>query len=584
MDTVIRNGVLVDGSGIPRFRGDLGIDRGRIVALGEVAQRGDSEVDAGGAVIAPGFIDIHTHYDAQAFWDPMLSPSVFHGVTTVLAGNCGFSLAPLSGRPEDADYLLRMLSRVEGMPLATLRAAVKADWRSFGEYLDKIDGTLAINSAFMVGHSALRRAVMGARAVTDSATPAEIEAMSALLRRSIEEGGVGFSTTIAASHSDYEGHPVPSRAATREEMVTLAGVVGEYPGTWLEMVFGVVSMREEHYALGADMSRAAGRPLNWNAIQINTGKLELVEDSLRASDYAQARGATVYALIPATPMVTLLNFVNCFLIDTIPGWSDLVPLSLAERREALGSPAFRSHLKEGASKARTMPEARVTQWPIFVLKGLSLPHNVRWNGQRLGDCAEALGKEPLDALFDFAVEENLGVSFERTAESTDERSWTIRRELWRDPRCMIGGSDAGAHLDMLNSFAFSTQLLGEGVRQRELLSLEEAVHRITGLPAERFGLTGRGRITVGATADLVIFDPETVDCGPIAMRNDLPGGEARLYADAIGVREVIVGGVTVARDNRPTGRKGGKVLRSGLDTHTVAVGEAGGGRGGSYDG
>ena len=160
MDTVIRNGVLVDGSGIPRFRGDLGIDRGRIVALGEVAQRGDSEVDAGGAVIAPGFIDIHTHYDAQAFWDPMLSPSVFHGVTTVLAGNCGFSLAPLSGRPEDADYLLRMLSRVEGMPLATLRAAVKADWRSFGEYLDKIDGTLAINTAFMVGHSALRRAVM----------------------------------------------------------------------------------------------------------------------------------------------------------------------------------------------------------------------------------------------------------------------------------------------------------------------------------------------------------------------------------------------------------------------------------------
>jgi N-acyl-D-aspartate/D-glutamate deacylase len=572
MDSAIRNGVLVDGSGNPRFRGDVGIDQGRIVAVGKVEERGVAEIDAAGAVVAPGFIDIHTHYDAQAFWDPMLSPSVFHGVTTVLAGNCGFTLAPLSGRPEDTDYLLRMLSRVEGMPLAALRAAVKPDWRSFAEYLDKIEGTLAINIAFMVGHSALRRAVMGERAVTDEATPGEIEAMSALLRRSIEEGGVGFSTTIAASHSDYEGHPVPSRAATREEMVALAGVAGEHPGTWLEMVFGVVAMREEHYALGADMSRAAGRPLNWNAIQINSGKPELVADNLRASDYARERGATVYALVPATPMVTILNFVNCFLIDTIPGWSDLVPLSLAERRQALGDSAFRRQLKEGVLTARTMAEVRIANWPAFVLRGLSRPHNTRWNGQRLGDCAEALGKEPLDALFDFAVEENLGVSFARTAESTDERSWAIRRELWRDPRCMIGGSDAGAHLDMLNSFAFSTQLLGEGVRQRQLLSLEEAVHRITGQPAERFGLTGRGRIAPGATADLVIFDPATIDCGPIAIRNDLPGGESRLYADAIGVHEVIVGGVTVARDNHPTGRLGGKVLRSGRDTQTVPVG------------
>jgi N-acyl-D-aspartate/D-glutamate deacylase len=572
MDSAIRNGVLVDGSGNPRFRADVGIDRGRIVAVGKVEERGVAEIDAAGAIVSPGFIDIHTHYDAQAFWDPMLSPSVFHGVTTVLAGNCGFTLAPLSGRREDTDYLLRMLSRVEGMPLAALRAAVKPDWRSFAEYLHKIEGTLAINIAFMVGHSALRRAVMGERAVTDEATPAEIEAMSALLRRSIEEGGVGFSTTIAASHSDYEGHPVPSRAATRGEMVALAGVVGEHPGTWLEMVFGVVAMREEHYSLGADMSRAAGRPLNWNAIQINSGRPELLADNLRASDYARERGATVWALVPATPMVTILNFVNCFLIDTIPGWSDLVPLSLAERRQALGDSDFRRKLKEGVLKARTMAEVRIANWPVFVLRGLSLPHNTRWNGQRLGDCAEALGKEPLDALFDFAVEENLGVSFARTAESTDERSWEIRRELWRDPRCMIGGSDAGAHLDMLNSFAFSTQLLGEGVRQRKLLSLEEAVYRITGQPAERFGLTGRGRIAPGAAADLVIFDPETIDCGPIAMRNDLPGGESRLYADAIGVHEVIVGGVTVARDNHPTGRLGGKVLRSGRDTQTVPVG------------
>jgi N-acyl-D-aspartate/D-glutamate deacylase len=215
MDTVIRNGLLVDGTGSPRYPGDIGIENGRIVAVGQLAERGAVEIDAGGAVVAPGFIDIHTHYDAQAFWDPMLSPSVYHGVTTVLAGNCGFTLAPLSGDPADADYLLRMLSRVEGMPLSTLREAVKPSWRSFGEYLAKIDGTLAINASFMVGHSALRRAVMGERSVTDKATPVEVELMSALLRRSLAEGGVGFSTTIANTHSDYEGRPVPSRVASR---------------------------------------------------------------------------------------------------------------------------------------------------------------------------------------------------------------------------------------------------------------------------------------------------------------------------------------------------------------------------------
>jgi N-acyl-D-aspartate/D-glutamate deacylase len=467
-----------------------------------------------------------------------------------------------------------MLSRVEGMPLATLRAAVRSDWRSFGEYLDRIDGTLAINTAFMVGHSALRRAVMGQRAVTDLATPGEIEQMCVLLRRSLAEGGVGFSTTIAATHSDYEGQPVPSRVASRAEMITLAGIAGEFPGTWLEMVFGVQVMQEEHYALAADMARAANRPLNWNAIQINSSKPELVEGKLRAGDYARERGATVYALVPATPMVTLLNFVNCFVIDTLPGWSALVPLSLAERRRALADPAFRKRLKDGARAAQSLEETRIKDWSGFVLEGLSLPHNRRWNTSRLGDCATAQGKEALDALFDLAVEENLAVSFARAAESTDDRSWQIRRDLWRDPRCLIGGSDAGAHLDMLNSFAFSTQLLGEGVRRRGLLPLEEAVHRITGLPAERFGLSARGVLAPGAVADIVVFNPDTVDCGPIAMRHDLPGGEKRLYADSIGIAQVMVGGAVVAQDNRALGVMAGRVLRSGRDTHTVGTRQA----------
>jgi N-acyl-D-aspartate/D-glutamate deacylase len=572
MELVIRNGMVIDGSRGTRFSADVAIDQGRITGIGHVGEFGQREIDARGAIVAPGFIDVHTHFDAQVFWDRMLSPSVYHGVTTVLSGNCGFTLAPLSGRPEDTDYLLRMLSRVEGMPLATLRESVKPDWTSFGEYLDRIDGTLAINTAFLVGHSALRRAVMGDRAVTDPATADEIQSMSDLLRRSIAEGGVGFSTTVSMTHSDFEGRPVPSRVASRQELLSLAAVAGEYPGTWIEMVFGVPFMQEEQYALAADLSKAANRPLNWNAIQINTDLKEPVRDKLHAGNYASERGATVIALVPAAPLISLLNFVNCFVLDTLPGWSRLVGMSLTERVKSLADSEFRTQLKNGAERARIDGSSLINHWSDLVLEGLTLPGNRRWNGRRLGDCAAGTGKEPLDALFDLAVEENLGVSFSYASESTDERSWAIRRDLWRDPRCLIGGSDAGAHLDMLNAFAFSTQLLGEGVRRRRLLPLEEAVYRITGLPAARFGLTGRGQIALGAAADVVIFDPDTVDCGPIAMRQDLPGAQKRLYADSVGIRHVIVGGRIVASDNRPTGQMGGRVLRSGRDTHTVPIG------------
>ncbi|MFA5632412.1 MAG: amidohydrolase family protein [Porticoccaceae bacterium] len=572
MDRIIRNGRIVDGSGGASFSGDIAIRGGKIAQVGKVDGRGAEEIDAAGAVVAPGFIDVHTHFDAQVFWDQTLSPSIYHGVTTALAGNCGFTLAPLSGRQEDTDYLLRMLSRVEGMPLVTLQEAVKPDWRSFAEYLDKIDGTLAINTAFMVGHSALRRAVMGERALTDKASAKDIESMTALLELSLRQGGTGFSTTVSPTHSDYEGRPVPSRVAEREELLALAAVLRGHPGTWLELVFGVSEMKEEHYALASDMSLSAQRPINWNAVQINSSKPELLEMKLKAGDYAHQRGATTIALVPAAPMIVLLNFVNMFVLDTIPNWSQLVPMSMPDRVRALADPDFRAQLIQGAESPEAKQGGRLPNWDRVMLEGLSLPDNLQWNGKPLGAVAASRQRSSLETLFDLAVEEDLGVSFSMPAESVDEKSWQLRGELWRDRRCLIGGSDAGAHLDMLNSFAFSTQLLGEGVRRRGLLSLEEAVHRITALPAKCFGLRGRGSIAPGMAADLVIFDPETVDCGPIAMRNDLPGGEKRLYADAMGVAQVIVAGEVVANDNRATGRYPGRVLRSGRDTETVPIG------------
>ncbi len=319
LDLAIRNASIIDGTGSARFKGDVGIRDGKIAAVGKVEGHAKQEIDAAGAVVSPGFIDCHTHYDAQVMWDEMLSPSVYHGVTTVIAGNCGFTLAPLSGRAADSEYLLAMLSRVEGMPLSSLQAGVKPTWQSFGEYLDRIDGKVAINTAFMVGHSALRRYVMGDRAVGNQATPDEIQAMVSLLRKSLEEGGVGFSTTIAISHSDHNGDPVPSRWASDEEILALAATVRDFPGTWLELVpylggeFG-----ERQYKLLTAMSVAAQRPINWNTLAVNSARKGHMEKQLLMSDYGAERGANIYALVPANPPKVILNFRSGMTLDLLP--------------------------------------------------------------------------------------------------------------------------------------------------------------------------------------------------------------------------------------------------------------------------
>lgn len=571
MDLVIRNCVIIDGTGAPRTRGDIAIRDGTVVVVGDVQDSGTREIDAQGLAVAPGFIDIHTHYDAQLFWDPMLSPSVFHGVTTVIAGNCGFTLAPLSGQDSDADYLLRMLSRVEGMPLSTLRAVVKPTWTSFGGFLDTVDHKVAINMVFLVGHSALRRTVMGERAVGHGATEQEIEAMCALLANSLAEGGAGFSTTVSPSHSDYEGKPVPSRWATREELIRLASVLRGYPGTWLEMVTGKVNMDEEDYSLMTEVALAADRPLNWNLVTVSTTERDSYQTQLYASDYARERGATVFGLVSAVPPKIIVNFISGFVLDMIPGWMELLTAPLDRRCDMLADPVVRAQLRRGIdSITHPFVRAMFTDWSHLTIESVSLDSNRCWLGRTLGEYASSAAKDPLDAIFDLAVEENLKVSFSPPPLGEDDDSWRLRGEAWQDNRLMIGGSDAGAHLDMINTFALSTQLLGEGVRERGLLSLEDAVHRITGLPARRFGLSNRGVIAPGKVADLVIFDPDSIACGSVEMAFDLPGDESRLTAKALGIKSVIVNGVEVASDGKPTGHLGGRVLRSGRDTHTVA--------------
>jgi N-acyl-D-aspartate/D-glutamate deacylase len=568
LDLRIRGGTIVDGSGAPGRRGDVGVRGGRVVAVGKVDEAAHQTIDAAGLAVAPGFIDIHTHYDAQAFWDGTLSPSCYHGVTTVIGGNCGFSIAPLA--PEAGDYLMKMLARVEGMPLASLRTGVPWSWRSFGEYLGLLEGKLAVNAGFLVGHSAIRRVVMGERAVGCEATPDELARMVELLRQSIREGGLGFSTSLAATHNDGAGDPVPSRHASREELLALARAISDLPGTVLEAIPGTGLWGEKEKAIMADLSLAANRPLNWNVLAPNALAPQYTENQLSASDYAKERGAVVVALTPpATPSVRI-NLASGFIFDAFPGWEELFKLPIEERKRRLQDPAFRRTLDEGAHSEGAGLLRGLAHWERLIVDQVARPEHEMLRGRTIGEIAEGLGKEPFDAMLDLAISEDLLTSFMPTPIGDDDASWKLRASVWRDPRAVVGASDAGAHLDMIDTFAFSTVLLGNA-RTRELIPVEEAVRLLTDVPAKLYGLSGRGRLTEGAIADLVVFDPERAASGPVYMRHDLPGGAPRLYADAIGIEHVIVNGVEIVAGGKHTGALPGTILHSGRDTASVEV-------------
>jgi N-acyl-D-aspartate/D-glutamate deacylase len=569
LDCLIRGGTVIDGTGVPGVRAEVGIRDGRIVAIGAVDEDARRTLDAAGKVISPGFVDVHTHYDAQAFWDPMLSPSPLHGVTTIFGGNCGFSVAPLS--EEAGGYLCEMLARVEGMPLEALQAGVPWDWSSFDDYLSRFEGRLGVNAGFLVGHSALRRVVMGPDAVAKQATAEQIEAMCALLRESLAAGGMGFSSSNAPTHNDNAGNPVPSRLATREEIVALAAVLADFPGTQLEFIPTVGFFEEEHKALMTDMSVAANRPLNWNVLGVAAFNQDMAKNQLGASDYAAERGGRIVALTPSQVMSLRINLHSGFIFDAFPGWAEVVGLPLEARKQALADPEVRARLDAGANSDEAGALRAIAVWQNMTVDATFLPANKPYEGRRVGDIAEELGKTPFDTLIDLALSEDLKTSFTPFIPGDDDDSWKLRSEIWQDDRTVVGASDAGAHLDMIDTFTYSTSLLGPGVREKGLISLEAAIHQLTDVPARLYGVRDRGRIAEGWWADLVVFDPESVGAGPIHFRDDLPTGASRLYAEADGIEHVLVNGVEIVRGREFTGATPGTVLRSGRDTETVAV-------------
>jgi N-acyl-D-aspartate/D-glutamate deacylase len=568
-DLIIRRGLLVDGTGTPARPADLAVSDGRVVEIGTIGGTARRELDADGLVVAPGFIDLHTHYDPHVLWDPYVTPSSLHGVTTIVGGNCGFSVAPID--LSAADYLLPMLARVEGMPLESLEHAVQISWGSFGEWLGQLDGRVALNVGFLAGHSTIRRLVMGDEAVGREATETEQATMEQVLHDSLSQGALGFSSSLGAFHTDHHGTPVPSRWASKEELLALCGSLRDHPGTTLEFSPpGGALFDDSVYDLMTSMSLAAQRPLNWNLLRVSADDRtrRQAANRLAASQHAATAGARVVALFMPTPLRVWVNLAGGLLYEEIPGWFDVMTLPPAERLRAFASVPVRAQLAESAAKHTQWPW---TAWPSLRVAQVRDPELAHLVGHSIGDLAQANGKEPFDQLLDIVIADDGYPVFMTPVEGDDEDSWAQRADSLRDPNIVIGGSDAGAHLDSLFDFACHTRFLSEMVRERGLLPLEEAVRLISDVPARFYGLRGRGRLVPGACADIVVFDPAAIGPGTPEIRRDLPSQGKRLFSQPDGIDAVLVNGTEVASKGELTGSLPGAVLRSGRDTRTVQL-------------
>jgi N-acyl-D-aspartate/D-glutamate deacylase len=571
LDTLITGATVVDGTGAPARRADVAVRGGRIVAVGSTDEPARETVEADGLVACPGFVDPHTHYDAQLMWDGGASPSGAHGVTTVIGGNCSFGLAPID--PASAPYLRELLAKVEGMPVDALERGADWSWRDFGSYLDRLDCSgLAVNAGFLVGHSTLRRLVLGDEANDRPALGPELDRLRSILAETLRQGALGLSMDVSSYHSDGDGRPVPAKGADRDELLALCRVVSEHPGTTLGGIFdgGSTGFEAEEAELIAALSVAADRPLNWNVLVVDAAAPERVEAHLLPSRVARERGGRVVALTMPVIVPMNMSFGTYCALNLLPGWAEVLDLPRPERMEALRRPEVRARLVAGASGDVGMFN-RLTDFARYRIGDTFSEANAPLEGRRVDEIAAERGVDPFDALVDVVLADDLRTVLWPSPTDDDEAHWRIRRELWDHEDVMLGGSDAGAHLDRMCGGPYPASFLADVLRGRRPVSLERAVRMMTDEPAQLFGLVDRGRLAPGQHADVVLLDPDTVDAGPARLVPDLPGGSVRLTADPVGVARVLVGGTTTFVDGEPTGATPGRTLRAGESTRTVSV-------------
>jgi N-acyl-D-aspartate/D-glutamate deacylase len=536
-DLLIENARIVDGTGAPAYTGRVAARDGRIVALGQVpAGEAAERIDARGQVVAPGFVDPHTHYDAQIAWDALLTPSAEHGVTTAVMGNCGVGAAPV--RADMREFLMGDLVNVEGIPLDVMRAGIDWQWEHFGEYMDALDRRgLGINVAPLVAMTPLRHYAMGDASLERAANPDEIASMTRAFAGAMEAGAFGYSTTREGVHVGYMGKPVACRNASVDEHRALCGVLrGQKRGNVeLTLKLGGVVSEQEHDFLEM-LVRESTRPVTWLAVVNAAEQPHSYEERMAA--VADITGWDM--AVPQTtcrPLRFQLNLANPYILGVFPSWQPVMRLSRDEKLATYADPRFRQSFRDDL---KNIPAFGRDMWSRFtVLDGVSdQAQGIAKSGRSLRQLADASGRDPMDLLVEIAVEDELRTTFDMVALNYDAADTT---PLMQDDRLLVGLSDAGAHLDMLCDAGYSTHLLQRWVRETGALTLEQGVRKLTSIPAQFFGID-RGVLAVGKAADLVIFDPDTVACGDKEWAHDLPGGGRRFVTRSIGVRATIVAG------------------------------------------
>lgn len=557
-DLVIRDGLILDGSGAPARRGDLAVAGGRIAEVGAVSGRGRQEIDAAGLAVAPGFIDPHTHYDAQLTWDPTASCSSWHGVTTIVTGNCGFTVAPC--RPGDRRALMRMLQYVEGMSLQAMEKGIRWEFESFAEYLGALGrGGLWVNVGAFVGHSAIRQYVMGDAAWERAATDGEVARMAALVREAMAAGAVGLSSSTNTNHVGDRGRPVPSRLAEERELSHLAATMGSTGRGLLEVTIG--GTRPDRVAeidRFAELARVSGRPVTPVSLRHNPLRPDEHREILSRLEALHREGLRIYPQVTCSPLTATFGLGGAFVFFRFPVWRRVMETAPAGWRALFADPEFRQEFAATVGRSALF---RGDASPLRVHR-VHRPAHAPLVGQTVAELAAALGKDPVDAFFDLALDDDLATEFTVAIMNTDEAAVA---EIFTHSLALLGLSDAGAHMTLFCEAGQTSRLLGHWVRERKALGLEEAVRRITAMPAEIFGFADRGRLAPGLAADLVVFDPETItDHRPEIVR-DLPDGGPRLVQRAGGILWSFVNGRPVIREGRrPEPGEGpgpGRVLR-----------------------
>ncbi|MCE2391562.1 MAG: amidohydrolase family protein [Proteobacteria bacterium] len=557
-DLVIRGAKVVDGTGLPAYRADVGIRGERIARIGRIQEDEGRVIDGEGLVLAPGFIDVHTHYDVQLDWDPAASPASWHGVTTVLAGNCGFTLAP--SRPEDVDWLAGMLSRVEGMSREALKQGLRFSGGGFADYWERFEGRLGVNVGSYVGHSAVRRYVMGDEASEREATPEEIEAMRELVRQGMREGAIGFSTSQVELHVGEDGREVPSNHASADEIVALCSVLAEFDHGAIEFISRTFTAGydEADRELIRRMYEVSGRPVELGPLAPNSDTPHGWQKAIEFVEQAGGAGARLHPQFMTNRSGFYLKLSDTFVFDELLTWREVLCLEGEERLAALRDPAVRDRLREEWESPE--PGAISLNWEDLVIEAVSDPALQERVGRTLGELARERGAHLMDVFLDICLEDDLDTwwTLRQNQRSADYVNHITEQGI-AHPLVMSGSSDGGAHLATFVGADFTTRLLTDWVPHA--LSLEQAIYRLTGMPATVHGLRDRGFIREGAYADLVLFDPERLAVGDVHLLRDFPADSARFVVDAEGYVATVVNGQVCMDNGKYTGATSGHVIR-----------------------